>query len=72
MKLKHLEVSFTSDGKQNKEIDTWIGIANTVMRTLEHYVTKRELINTATFLVVTQVCVKIITYSMVMSRAATG
>jgi len=27
-KFKHLGMVFTSDGRQNKEIDTWIGKAN--------------------------------------------
>ena len=43
-KFKYLGVAFTSDGRQNEELDTRIGEARAVMRAL-HYsvVMKREL-----------------------------
>ena len=43
-KFKYLRVAFTSDGRQDEELDTRIGKANAVMRAL-HYsvVMKREL-----------------------------
>jgi len=41
-------VVFTSDGKQKKEIDVWVGIANAVLRELyRSVVTKREILYTA-------------------------
>ena len=48
-KFKYLGVSFTSDGRQDEELDTRIGKANGVMRAL-HYsvVIKRELSKKAT------------------------
>ena len=43
-KFKYFGVAFTSDGRQGKELDTWIGKASAVMWPL-HYsvVMKREL-----------------------------
>ena len=43
-KFKYLGVAFTTDGRQDEELDTRIGKANAVMRAL-HYsvVMKREL-----------------------------
>jgi len=50
--VKCLGVVFTSDGKQNKEIDTQIGKANVVLNELYRcVVTKRKLSNTAKLLV---------------------
>jgi len=58
-------VVFTSDGRQNKETDTWIGQANAVLRELFcSMVTKRELSNTAKMSVLL-VFVPILTYCMV-------
>jgi len=46
--FRHLGVIFTSDGRQNKEIDTRIGKANAVLCELyRSAVTKQELSNTA-------------------------
>jgi len=43
-----IEILFTSDSRQNKEIDVRIGKANAVLRELyRSVVTKRELLNTA-------------------------
>ena len=44
-KFKYLGVAFTSDGRQDEELDTQIGKASAVMRAL-HYsvVMKRELL----------------------------
>jgi len=47
---KYLRVVFTSDGSRNKNIDTRIGKANSVLRELCcSVVTKREISNTAKF-----------------------
>jgi len=47
-KFKYLGVAFTSDGRQNKELDTRIGKANAVLRELYRaVVAKRELSNAA-------------------------
>jgi len=46
--FKYLRVVLTSDRRRNKEIDTWIGEANAVLRELyRSVVTKCELSNTA-------------------------
>ena len=43
-KFKYLEVAFTSDGTQDKELDTGIGKASVVMRALHcSVVMKRKL-----------------------------
>jgi len=47
-RFKYLGVVFTSDRRHNKEIDTWIGKANAVLRELyRSVITKRDLLNTA-------------------------
>jgi len=46
-KFMYLGVVFTNDGRQNKEVDTRIGRASTVLREPHHSVsTKREVSNT--------------------------
>ena len=62
-KFKYLGVAFTSDGRQDEELDTRIGKASAVMRAL-HYlvVTKRELSKTATLSIFKAVFVPILTY----------
>ena len=43
-KFKYLGVAFTSDGRQDEKLDTWIGKAGTVMRALHcSVVMKREM-----------------------------
>ena len=43
-KFKYLEIAFTSDGKQDEELDVRSGKASTLMRALQHLVVlKREL-----------------------------
>ena len=43
-KFKYLGVVIISDGRRSKEIDTWVGKANAVLRELHRsVVTKREL-----------------------------
>ena len=43
-KFKYLGVAFTSDGRQDEELDVWSGKASAVMQTLHHSVVlKREL-----------------------------
>ena len=61
--FKYLGVAFTSDGRQDEELDTRIGKASTVMRAL-HYsvVIKRELSKKAKLSVFKAVFVRIITY----------
>ena len=39
--LKHLEIAFTSDGRQDKEIDVRSGKASAVMQALHDSVLKR-------------------------------
>jgi len=58
----HLVV-FTSNGRQNKEINTWTGKANVVLRELYRSVdTKRELSNTANMSVFNSVSFPMLTY----------
>ena len=61
-KFKYLGVAFTSDGRQDEELDTWIGKASAVMRAL-HYsiVMKRELSKKAKLWVFKTVFVPILT-----------
>ena len=62
-KFKYLGVAFTSDGRQDEELDTRIGKASAVMRAL-HYsvVMKRELSKKAKLSVFKTVFVPILTY----------
>ena len=62
-KFKYLGVAFTSDGRQDEELDTRIGKASAVMRAL-HYsvVTKRELSKKAKLSIFKAVFVPILTY----------
>ena len=61
--LEHLEVVFTSDGRQNKKVDTWIGKANAVLRELyRSVVTKRELSNIVKLSVFKSVFVPILAF----------
>jgi len=71
-KIKHFEVVFTSDRRQNNEVNTGIGKANAVLRELyRSLVTKRELSNTAKLSVFISVFVRILVYdheSWVMTK----
>ena len=62
-KFKYLGVAFTSDGRQDEELDTRIGKASAVMRAL-HYsvVMKRELSKKAKLSIFIAVFVPILTY----------
>ena len=62
-KFKYLGVAFTSDGRQDEELDTRIGKASAVMRAL-HYsvVMKRELSKKAKVSIFKAVFVPILTY----------
>ena len=62
-KFKYLGVAFTSDGRQDEELDTRIGKASAVMRAL-HYsvVMKRELSKKANLSIFKAVFVPILTY----------
>ena len=62
-KFKYLGVAFTSDGRQDEELDTRIGKASAVVRAL-HYsvVMKRELSKKAKLSVFKAVFVPILTY----------
>ena len=62
-KFKYLGVAFTSDGKQDEELDTRIGKASAVMRAL-HYsvIMKRELPKKAKLSIFKAVFVPILTY----------
>ena len=71
-KFKYLGVAFTSDERQDEELDTRIGKASAVMRAL-HYsvVMKRELSKKAKLLIFKTVFVPILTYgheSWVMTK----
>ena len=71
-RFKYLGVAFTSDVKQNEELDTRVGKASAVMRAL-HYsvVMKRELSKKAKLLIFQTVFVPIVTYgheSWVMTK----
>ena len=62
-KFRYLGVAFTSDGRQDEELDTRIGKASAVMRAL-HYsvIMKRELLKKAKLSVFKTVFVPIFTY----------
>ena len=62
-KFKHLGVAFTSDGRQDSELDTRFGKASAVMRAL-HYsvVMKRKLSKKAKLSIFKTVFVPILTY----------
>ena len=61
--FKYLGVAFTSDGRQDKEIDARIGKASAVMRELQRsLVLKRELSKTAKLAVFKSIFVLILTY----------
>ena len=62
-KSKYLGVAFTSDGRQDEELDTRIGKASAVMRAL-HYsvVVKRKLSKKAKLSIFKAVFVPILTY----------
>ena len=63
-KFKYIEVAFTSDGRQDEELDTRIGKASAVMRAL-HYsvVMKRELSKKAKLSIFKTAFVPILTYA---------
>ena len=62
-KFKYLGVAFTSDGRQDKELDSWIGKASAVMRALHNSVVmKRELSKKAKLSIFKAVFVPILTY----------
>ena len=71
-KFKYLGVAFTSDGRQDEELDIRIGKASAVMRAL-HYsvVIKRELSKTATLSIFKTIFIPILAYgheSSVMTK----
>ena len=60
-KFKYLRVTFSSDGRQDNELDTCIGKANAVMRQLYRSVLlKRELCTKAKLFVFRSVFVRIL------------
>ena len=62
-KFKYLGVSFTSDGRQNSELDIRIGKTSAVMRQLHRSVVlKRELCTKAKLSIFRSVYVRILTY----------
>ena len=62
-KFKYLGVAFTSDGRQDEELDTRISKASAVMRALHYLVVmKRELSKKAKLSVFKAVFVPILTY----------
>ena len=62
-KFKYLGVVFTSDGKQNEELDIRIGKASAVMRELQRSVVmKRELSKSAKLAVFKTIFIPILTY----------
>ena len=62
-KFKYLGVAFTSDGRQDEELDNRIGKASAVMRALNHSVVlKRELSKKAKLSVFKSIFVPILTY----------
>ena len=71
-KFKYLGVAFTSDGRQDEELDTRIGKASAVMKALHRSVAmKRELSKKAKLSVFKTVFVPILTYgheSLVMTE----
>ena len=62
-KFKYLGVAFTSEGRQDEELDTRIGKASAVMQAL-HYsvVMKRELSKKSRLSIFKIICVPILTY----------
>ena len=61
--VKYLGVTFTSDGRQDEELDTRIGKASAIMRALHHSVVmKRVLSKNAKLSVFKTVFVLILTY----------
>ena len=63
-KFKYLRVSFTSDGRQNSELDIRTGKASAVMRKLHRFVVlKRELCTRAKLSIFRSVYVLILTYN---------
>ena len=67
-KFKYLGVSFTSDDRQNSELDISIGKASAVMRQLHRSVVlKRELCTRAKLSIFRWVCVPILTYGHIKS-----
>ena len=59
-KFKYLGVAFTCDGRQDEELDTRIGKASAVMRTLHYsFVMKRELSKKAKLSIFKEVLVRI-------------
>ena len=71
-KFKYLGVAFTSDGRQDEELDTRIGKASAVIRALHYWVVmKRELSKKAKLSIFKAVFVPILTYghaSWVMTK----
>ena len=64
-KFKYLGVAFTSDGKQDEELDSRSGKASAVMRALHHSVVlKRELSKKAKLFVFKSIFVPIFTYGL--------
>ena len=62
-KFKYLSDSFTSDGRQNSELDIRIGKASAVMRQLHRSVVlKRELCTKAKLSIFRSVYIPILTY----------
>ena len=62
-KFKYLGVAFTSDGRQDEELDTRVGKASAVMQALHcSVVMKRELLKKAKLLIFKAVFVPILTY----------
>ena len=61
-KFKYLGGAFTSDGRQDEELDTRVGKASAVMRALHYIVMKRELSKKAKLPVFKAVFVPILTY----------
>ena len=62
-KFKYLGVSFTSDGRQNNELDICVGKASAVMRQLQRSVAlQRELCTKAKLSIFRPVYVPILTY----------
>ena len=62
-KFKYLGVAFTSDGRQDEELDSQIGMVSAVMRALDYSVVmKRELSKKAKLSIFKAVFVPILTY----------
>ena len=62
-KIKYLGVAFSSDGRQDEELDTRIGKASAVMRAFHYLVVMKK----AKLSIFKAVFVPILTYSMVMN-----